>query len=264
MTIVIIALQGLAGIAAGSYFIRPVIVGTAAAVTTPVFAYDPCDVGWHSSDCGCTRDDNNVKAAIGVIAASNASNSTSTSTSTGTATACTTCRMFVTAATYNGVLGGVTGADAKCASDTNKPSTGTYKAMLVDGTNRVACTTANCSGGISENVNWVLKANTAYTRTDGTAIGTTNSAAIFTTLTNAVTTSPTYNEYRTGMAFSSTPDWKAHATGHCTNYSASSGTGVCGNASSSAISTGGGTSSNFLYTNGTSCGTSVALLCVEQ
>ena len=38
--------------------------------------------------------------------------------------------IFVTAATYNGNLGGFSGADAKCNADSNKPDTGTYKALL--------------------------------------------------------------------------------------------------------------------------------------
>ncbi len=56
-----------------------------------------------------------------------------------------------------------------------------YKAFIVDGTNRRACSTNDCSGGISENINWVLKANTDYYRLDGTTdtkVFTTNSSGI--------------------------------------------------------------------------------------
>ena len=48
-------------------------------------------------------------------------------------------KIFVTASTYTGDLRtggvgtGIVGADAKCNSDSNKPGTGNYKDMLVDG-----------------------------------------------------------------------------------------------------------------------------------
>jgi len=88
---------------------------------------------------------------------------------------CTTCKTFVTAVTFSGYIkttGGkanaVASADSLCMTDANKPAGGgTYKAMLVDGVNRVACTTANCSGGVSEHVDWVFKPNTLYVRSDG-------------------------------------------------------------------------------------------------
>lgn len=246
MTIVFMGLQGLAGIAVGSYFIRPVIVGTAAvAVTNPVYAKD-CGAGMHWTGCECERD-SKVTAAVAVIAASNASKSTSTSTSTGTSTAtsCTTCRMFVTTSTYTGAaIGGITGADAKCASDSTKPSTGTYKAFLVDDVNRYACTTANCSGGASENKNWVIKASTAYTRVDGTAIATSTAAGLLpAALTNPISTTgdSMLGTIRTGMAFAK--DWTSRVNGHCTNYSSTSGSSTDGDGN-------GSTNSSYLYVNG--------------
>ncbi|MEK6743070.1 MAG: DUF1554 domain-containing protein [Nitrospirota bacterium] len=89
---------------------------------------------------------------------------------------CTTCMTFVTAATYSGDIktaGGkanaIASADSLCMADASKPAGGgTYKAMLVDGVNRVACTTANCGGGVSEHIDWVLHASTTYVRSDGT------------------------------------------------------------------------------------------------
>jgi hypothetical protein len=49
-------------------------------------------------------------------------------------------RIFITATTTDGLIGsgGVAGADALCNVDANKPSTGTYRALLVDGTTRIA------------------------------------------------------------------------------------------------------------------------------
>lgn len=94
-------------------------------------------------------------------------------------------RIFQTNSTYDGDLvgsasTGISGSDVKCNADTNKPTDGsTYKAILTDATNRTACsTTVNCTTA-SENIDWVLKANTAYARTDGTPLFTTNSAGIF-------------------------------------------------------------------------------------
>ena len=77
-------------------------------------------------------------------------------------------------------------------TDSNYPGSGTYKALITDGTNRVACTSANCAtGGAGENINWVLTPSTEYFRTDGTTeIGVTTSAGIFSfPLSNAITAS---------------------------------------------------------------------------
>jgi hypothetical protein len=105
-------------------------------------------------------------------------------------------KVFLSTANYSAGLGGISGADSKCTSDPNNPHDGaTYKAMLVDGSNRVACTSANCTtGGASENVDWVLAANTTYVQSDGvTVIGTTTSAGIFTfPLTNRLSARNAY------------------------------------------------------------------------
>lgn len=61
-------------------------------------------------------------------------------------------------------------ADAFCNSDPAKPSSATYKALIVDGVNRDAKTP----------VDWVLKPSTAYYRAHGDVlIGTTTSSSIF-------------------------------------------------------------------------------------
>lgn len=101
-------------------------------------------------------------------------------------------------------------------SDTNYPGTGTYKAMLVDNT-RTACTTANCSGGTSENLNWVLQANRTYNRvSDGATVGTTTSARIFTfPLTNVV--GGAVNNIWTALK----ADWTTGA-GTCSNWTSNS------------------------------------------
>ena len=71
--------------------------------------------------------------------------------------------VFFSSTLESGNLGGIAGADAICASDPQATTyCGTYKAYLVDGINRVACTTADCSGGVSEHTNWVLQPDTMY------------------------------------------------------------------------------------------------------
>ncbi len=63
-------------------------------------------------------------------------------------------RTFITTADFTGDIKGAGGlgnaiasADALCQADAGKPAgAATYKAMLVDGVNRVACTTAPCPG----------------------------------------------------------------------------------------------------------------------
>ena len=91
-----------------------------------------------------------------------------------------TCKIFLTSSVPSRNIG-LTGLDNVCNSDANKPSGNiAFKALVTHSTDRIACTTANCSGGVSENVNWVLKPNTKYFRSDGTTeIFTTNSSGIF-------------------------------------------------------------------------------------
>ncbi|MCB1192610.1 MAG: DUF1554 domain-containing protein [Leptospiraceae bacterium] len=91
-------------------------------------------------------------------------------------------KIYLTSASYDGDMGGILGADTICSSDINKPvGVSTYKAMLVDGTNRVACNSGDCSTlGLKENVDWILTPNTTYLRADGTTeIMTTNWSGIY-------------------------------------------------------------------------------------
>jgi len=85
-------------------------------------------------------------------------------------------RIQVTVSTFDGAMKrsdltvgtgatGIAKADNWCQTEFGA----TYKSMIVDGTNRRACTAANCvTGGITENINWVLRPNVTYTRSDGT------------------------------------------------------------------------------------------------
>lgn len=163
-------------------------------------------------------------------------------------------RIFVTtSAFYNGNLGGASGADTKCMTDASKPNSSTYKAMIADGSTRRACTTANCSGGISENLGWVLLPNQVYVRSDGvTTIATTNSAAIFTfPLTNAIQASGT--NIWTGLAV----DFTNNGPGTCTGWTTTAGNGSSGTSGAT-----NNTSINAVASQ--PCGGSISLYCVEQ
>jgi len=90
---------------------------------------------------------------------------------------CSKCRVFLTAATFDGNMNGVTGADDLCMADANKPADGEYMANLTDFTNRAF------------DIEWVFRPNTPYYRPDGTLIGTTGSDGLLVLpLTNAIST----------------------------------------------------------------------------
>ena len=88
-------------------------------------------------------------------------------------------RIFVTAGTYNGNLGGVSGADNKCANATNNPYDGAvFRAMIMG------------DGRSTGSADWVLKPNTKYYRMDkATLIGETNAGKTFSfPLSNSIST----------------------------------------------------------------------------
>ncbi|TGL65366.1 DUF1554 domain-containing protein [Leptospira jelokensis] len=170
---------------------------------------------------------------------------------------CTTCRFFSTSITYNGARGGIAGADAKCMSDSKKPTEparAVFKAFLVDDVNRIACTTDNClTGGASEHVDWILKPNTTYVRAvDGATIATTNNVGIFTSQTGDAE-SPSVSTIFTGI---DTFGWDTRLNNHCSRWTDASDGALVGVASNS--------NSLFFSTGGTDCDTQSVILCVEQ
>ncbi len=178
-------------------------------------------------------------------------------------------RIFFTNGTHNGNFATGfgnwrAGADAFCASDSRKPSTGTYKAMMTDGSTRVACTTAFCSGGTGEHVDWVLSPSTVYTRPDGTVIGTTTSAGVFgsssgLTLTNSIWTVgfSANSHVWTGMDMDQR-NWIYRSGAVCSGWStSSSGTNGC-------YGTDSDTNDNAFNYLMEGCNTTNHLYCVEQ
>ncbi|HNN80300.1 MAG TPA: DUF1554 domain-containing protein [Leptospiraceae bacterium] len=166
-------------------------------------------------------------------------------------------RIFITVATYNGNLGGVTGADAKCNADVNRPNDGsTYRALVVDNSSlaRRACSNPDCTNS-AENLNWTFKPNTAYVRaTDSAAILTTNAGGIFTfgTLTNSFGTGATVS-YWTGLR----NNWQS-SSNDCSDWTNSTG-GIDGRTGDSTA-----TNSNAIRNNTPACNTFWYLVCVEQ
>lgn len=144
--------------------------------------------------------------------------------------------VFVSNSTHNGQFNAVaanaiTSADAFCATEKDSnfsaiPGTGTeYKAMLASGTIRRACSTANCSGGSSEHINWVFAVNTEYYKvasgTDVLVFKTSASAGILnfgsSSLSNAY--SSTAATIWTGLA----TDWTEASLTNCNAWVSSSG-----------------------------------------
>lgn len=189
-------------------------------------------------------------------------------------------RIFVTGMGYHGDLNGsyywdgapnsgaptaatgIAGADAKCnwrAGDSAVPATGTYKAMVVDGVNRRACNGINCSpGGITDNIDWVLRSNLTYVRSDSkTPIFTTNNYTVFPFGT-------ALNSVMTGSAGA----WTGLSTGW---QVANAGSDLdCSDWTSSSVAvTGAGgltnsTSNSTLYNGTAACNSNYFLYCVEQ
>lgn len=176
-------------------------------------------------------------------------------------------KIFITSATYTGDLktlgsaaNGPLGADNLCNADSNKPSSGTYKAMINDGANRDACNTNSDCTNPAENVNWIMMANTDYVRAvDSATLFTTNSAGIFTNwnMPNSFDAGAAI-QYWTG--FSNGTIW-GHSTTDCNLWTSSS------NANTGRI----GQSNSLSYNDAIrdastspTCDLPQHLLCVEQ
>ena len=134
------------------------------------------------------------------------------------------CRVFVTQNTTNGLIGGISGADTLCQTDPNYPGTGVFKAMIVDGTNRRACSSEGCgTSGPAENIDWVLYPSTEYRRMDQlTIIGTTNAAGVFSPPLENSFDSNTQSVW-TGLTFA----WRSLGD-NCDNWTSAAAAGTQG------------------------------------
>ncbi len=230
--------------------ITPTVSGTITSCTsTPAL---PTGMSINSTTCAVTGTPTARKtSSLYTITASGSAGSAS-ATITIAVIPSTFLKIFYTAGSLGPNLVGPNG-DSTCMADGNKPGGGsTYKAMAALTTRR-ACTTANCSGGASENLNWVLYPNTQYRRGDGTTvIGTTTASAIFTfNLTNSIAGTAVFPS-----TFFNT-DWTQSATENC-----SDGTSTGGN-----LRYGAGNSNTNTSINNASTGCNTGgreLYCVEQ
>jgi hypothetical protein len=170
-------------------------------------------------------------------------------------------RIFVTQSTYTGNLGGVSGADAKCEADANKPATGTYKAMLVNEVvnQRQACTSSYCTDS-TQNIDWVMKPDTTYIRaSDFAKLSTTNAAGIFRLDISPMTSSFAVGAQKSYWGGFSNPVKWATDSNHCQNWTSSTSGEKGGRGFSN--------STDYTSIRGNpvpNCDLSLHLLCVEQ
>ncbi|MCP5501687.1 MAG: DUF1554 domain-containing protein [Leptospiraceae bacterium] len=178
--------------------------------------------------------------------------------------------IFVSSGTYNGNLkgtfaNGIAGADNICSNEKNAnfaslPGLGTdYKALLVDDTNRVACTTPNCGGGVAEHIDWILQANTYYVKDNGgvpVQLFLSDSKGLFTSLDTAFD-STAGKLWWTGL----NSDWKTDIATYCDTWKDGTAffSGITGK--SNVINL---TSINDGNAFGEACNTSKYILCVQQ
>lgn len=174
-------------------------------------------------------------------------------------------RMFLTSTLYNGNLGGITGADQKCNSDSRKPSgSSNFKAYVFDGTVR----SLSRNGSKYDLVDYPIAANTKYLTITGDSLGSTNATRSFSTdindffLMNRAKLAETNDEFWVGLMTVAFTSYTAEVRETCTGWT-TNGAGVTGGY--------GFTNPNntppvtYLYNNTTrNCSMTRALLCVEQ
>ena len=178
-------------------------------------------------------------------------------------------RVYATDATFTGAIqtyvGGaanaIVAADALCMQDTAYPGAGTYKAMLVDNGNRVACSTGYCPGGAAENRDWAMLPGTSYYRPDGTTyIGkTTAYSLIIAPLAVTFHSKTAPADYWTGM-LDGAQLWSARDCDVAgVSWQLGNACGENGGVGQGAVMT------YFSYANSSACCNSLRrLLCVEQ
>nr|WP_036094929.1 DUF1554 domain-containing protein [Leptospira weilii] len=174
------------------------------------------------------------------------------------------CRTFIATnngAGYNGNLGGISGADAKCTAAKPSNFTGTYKALIVDGpTGRQIVSAVD---GSVDKKDWVLYPSKQYRRSDGTTI-------TFTTNANSMVTADLANgidsgakkHFWNGLAGTvGTFLWEPLS--NCNNWSSADGniTGQAGNTTELQADK---TPEGAFTVDNWTCDQNLNLLCVEQ
>lgn len=173
--------------------------------------------------------------------------------------------IFLSDITYAGSLDQLPGGpseanrlDAVCNSASNRPRPeSNYLALISTGPgDRLACTTANCSGGSAEHFDWVLQPDMQYRRPDGAIlVSTLTDIGLFdmsSGLQNSLAS--TYSAYWTGL----NSDWTyGGAAANCNGWNSNLlGTGIAG--FSDRVDSG-------AYAGGAQpCGATLRIACVEQ
>lgn len=159
-------------------------------------------------------------------------------------------RMFLSTNPYQGGgFGAVSGADAICSLDTHCPPGAICKAMILNGSTRIASTTANLGDG---QVDWVLKPNAHYYLTDGSTLvaNTDNTSLLQFPFTNAI------DSVNYGTWFGGSTGW-VYGASHCFTWVA-----VTNTESAYILRT--QQTTNLFLSATYACNNSLKLLCVEQ
>ncbi|MDI7196847.1 DUF1554 domain-containing protein [Leptospira santarosai] len=190
------------------------------------------------------------------------------SETSNTATSCkneTFCRTFIATnngAGYTGNLGGISGADAKCAAAKPSDLKRTYKALLTDQQTRHV---VSAGDGTSSLRDWVLYPNKQYRRSDGTTVTfTTNADSMVTANLENGIDSGAKKYFWTGLAHPDDPGfflWEGGRT--CNQWSDANGgnTGAAGNTTSTNAHN---TPEGAFTVDTHACNSTLNLLCIEQ
>jgi hypothetical protein len=163
--------------------------------------------------------------------------------------------IYKTVAEYNGNLGGLAGADAKCAA--SQPdgidTTATVKALIVVDGWREACDDATCANSID----WVLSPAFDYYNIDGDQIGVMGASGVFTSYSAAV--------FPAGTAWQDTAYtgldgnyWNITST--CNGWTSSSSGQMANGVGHSNLAS----ALQFTANASMTCDTEAPLICVEQ
>ncbi|MDO6383484.1 endostatin-like outer membrane protein, LenA/LenB family [Leptospira santarosai] len=190
------------------------------------------------------------------------------SETSNTATSCkneTFCRTFIATnngAGYTGDLGGISGADAKCAAAKPSNLKRTYKALLTDQFKRTVVSAGDGSPFLQD---WVLYPNKQYRRSDGTTVTfTTNANSMVTANLENGIDSGAKKYFWTGLAHPDDPGFFLWEGGRICNQWADANGAVPG-ATGNTASTNAHNNPEGAFTVDTqTCNSTLNLLCVEQ
>ncbi|EKT85709.1 endostatin-like outer membrane protein, LenA/LenB family [Leptospira santarosai] len=187
------------------------------------------------------------------------------SETSNTATSCkneTFCRTFIATnngAGYTGDLGGISGADAKCAAAKPSNLKRTYKALLTDQFKRTVVSAV----GTPFLQDWVLYPNKQYRRNDGTTVTfTTNADSMVTANLENGIDSGAKKYFWTGFAHPDDPGfflWEGGKT--CNQWSDVGAMGAAGNTTSTNTHN---TPEGAFTLDNHICNSTLNLLCIEQ